>query len=225
MSTSPTEPEAPVEPQWRSRVVERSMRAMLEKTVDRSDRFIAAAYELLGEVGSDFSVQDVVDRSKTSLRSFYQSFGGKDDLFLAIYEEAMISGLESINAAVDAAGPDPVLKLKAFLQAEWAELQKSNDAIRRALAIYHQRLAETRPAELAAVLAPQHDLLVGLVAGCRAAGKMHSGQSDEMVATFLLHLLVITLQSSVLDVRIGSLLLDASDLWDFVANMFDLTAP
>ena len=75
---------------WRDRALERSLRAARAKAISRSDRFIQTAMELLEETGrSDFTVQELVDRSRTSLRSFYQYFAGKDELMVAILEERM----------------------------------------------------------------------------------------------------------------------------------------
>ena len=39
------------------------------------------------DTGKDFTVQDVVERSGQSLRSFYQYFAGKHELLLALFEE------------------------------------------------------------------------------------------------------------------------------------------
>ncbi len=76
------------DPRWRERAVERSLRKARARAVTRSDRFIAAANALLQETGrTDFTVQEIVERSKMSLRSFYQHFASKDDLLLALFEE------------------------------------------------------------------------------------------------------------------------------------------
>jgi len=57
--------------------------------VTRADRFIKTAVEILGETGrTDFTVQEVVARSKTSLRAFYQHFSSKDELVTAVCEQA-----------------------------------------------------------------------------------------------------------------------------------------
>ena len=42
-----------------------------------------------GDAGKDFTVQEVVERSGQSLRSFYQYFGGKHELLLALFEESV----------------------------------------------------------------------------------------------------------------------------------------
>ncbi len=74
-------------PKWQERAVNRSLRAARERAISRGDQFIAAAADLLRTTGkADFTVQEVVDRSGLSLRSFYQHFATKDDLLAAVVE-------------------------------------------------------------------------------------------------------------------------------------------
>src|SRR5258705_5637065 len=56
----------------------------------RPKRFMRSALAILGETGrTDFTVLEVVERSKTSLRSFYQHFSTKDELLLALIDKIM----------------------------------------------------------------------------------------------------------------------------------------
>src|ERR1700751_6485517 len=56
----------------------------------RERRFMKSALAILGETGrTDFTVLEVVERSKTSLRSFYQHFSTKDELLLALIDKIM----------------------------------------------------------------------------------------------------------------------------------------
>ena len=49
-----------------------------------------AAARLLERTNGDrFTVQDVADEAGQSLRTLYQYFESKDDLLLAVFEEAM----------------------------------------------------------------------------------------------------------------------------------------
>ena len=58
----------------------------------RVQRFLDAALELMSSTsGKDFTVQEVVERSGQSLRSFYQYFAGKYELLLALFEESVLS--------------------------------------------------------------------------------------------------------------------------------------
>src|SRR6476660_8906069 len=56
----------------------------------RANRFMRSALAMLGETGrTDFTVLEVVERSKTSLRSFYQHFSTKEELLLAVIDKIM----------------------------------------------------------------------------------------------------------------------------------------
>ena len=73
---------------WQQRALDRSLVEAKRRALDKSNGFVKAAMALLDETGAlNFTVQDVVDRSKLSLRSFYQTFASKDDLLLALFEE------------------------------------------------------------------------------------------------------------------------------------------
>src|SRR5437763_9607122 len=87
---------------WRERAVERSLRNARAKALSRSDRFIQVAMELLSETGrTDFTVQELVERSRTSLRSFYQHFASKDELLLALFEEVIRISSDEWRRQVD----------------------------------------------------------------------------------------------------------------------------
>ena len=65
----------------------------------RANRFMRSALGILGETGrTDFTVLEVVERSKTSLRAFYQHFATKDELLLALVERIMTDASERWRA-------------------------------------------------------------------------------------------------------------------------------
>src|SRR6202007_2761914 len=81
------EPAEQYVPSWQRDSVDRSLRNAIDRARKRSDRFVDAAIELLSERDeSDFSIQDGVDRSNQSQRTFYTFFDSKDSLLLAVYE-------------------------------------------------------------------------------------------------------------------------------------------
>ena len=56
----------------------------------RATQFMRSALDILGETGrTEFTVLEVVERSKTSLRAFYQHFATKDELVLAFYHDRL----------------------------------------------------------------------------------------------------------------------------------------
>ena len=74
-------------PEWKRLSIERSLQGPRARAQERTDRFVGAAMELMAERGSiEFTVQDVVDRSKMSIRTFYNFFASKDDLLVAVHE-------------------------------------------------------------------------------------------------------------------------------------------
>ena len=91
---------------WRDRAIERSTRAARERAAVRVQQFLNAAREIIAEKGStEFTVQEVVDRSKQSLRSFYQYFDGKNALLLALFDQEMELFVERMRETTAAGDP------------------------------------------------------------------------------------------------------------------------
>src|SRR5277367_7130761 len=86
---------------WREQAVARSLDSARLRAESRVQRFLDAAVELLNSGPSkDFTVQEVVEHSGQSLRSFYQYFGGKHELLLALFEESVRSTAEHLSASI-----------------------------------------------------------------------------------------------------------------------------
>src|SRR6202161_1749418 len=129
----------------------------------RDARFIKTAVEILGETGrTDFTVQEVVARSKTSLRAFYQHFSGKDELLLALFDRTIAQSAQIWRAEVDGLDSTAALKLVIDRVSQQPE-STTQDSLNRALSLYNQHLAETRPREYARVLSPLHQLVRDIV--------------------------------------------------------------
>src|SRR5262250_1935390 len=89
-------------PGWRHRAVSKSLSAARTRAEQRVQRLLDAAFRLIDERGtSDFTIQEVVDRSKQSLRGFYQYFDGKDELLFALLEESVREALDDLRSAVE----------------------------------------------------------------------------------------------------------------------------
>ena len=95
-------PEDANEPAWRQRAVSRSLNAARSRAEQRVQRFLDAAFELIDEKGTtEFTIQEVIDQSKQSLRGFYQYFDGKDELLLALFEETIREATDDLRAVVE----------------------------------------------------------------------------------------------------------------------------
>jgi AcrR family transcriptional regulator len=98
-------------PAWQRRVVGRSLDAAKQRSIARSARFVRAAATVLERTnGESLTVQEVADEAGQSLRTLYQYFASKDDLLLAVFEEAMHTYARIIRAAI-AHLDDPVERL------------------------------------------------------------------------------------------------------------------
>jgi uncharacterized protein (TIGR00369 family) len=134
-----------------------------EAEVTRGDRFIKTAVAILGETGrTDFTVQEVVARSKTSLRAFYQHFSSKDELLLALFDRTIAQSVQAWRTEINALDGTAALKLVIDRISQQPE-SSTQDSLNRALNLYNQHLAETRPREHARVLSPLHQLIRDIV--------------------------------------------------------------
>jgi len=150
-------------PAWKRQSLQRSLRHAHARAHARSDRFVAAATRLLQDKGNtDFTVQDVIDRSKMSIRTFYKYFGSKEDLLVAVYQTVVArEAVPRLRERVDKQ-KDPLLRLKAYVES-LVELTANTGPVGRMLVNYQNRLAESRPDDLAMAMRPQFALLVELI--------------------------------------------------------------
>src|ERR1700748_1013022 len=106
-----------------------------EAEITRGDRFIKTAVSILGETGrTDFTVQEVVARSKTSLRAFYQHFRSKDELLLALFNRTIAQSAEMWRAetiGLDSTAPVNVGTDRLSQRPEWS----TQDSLNRALSL------------------------------------------------------------------------------------------
>jgi len=164
------------EPAWRERVISRSVDAARTRAEERIQRFLDAAFELVDEKGStEFTVQELLERSKQSLRGFYEYFGSKDELVLALFEETVREASDDIDAAV-ARADDPMAKLHAFVVTlhEWCDPgeapRKRGTHTRRPISELSMQLAAHHAERIRAALAPDAHRLRELVDAAADAG-------------------------------------------------------
>jgi AcrR family transcriptional regulator len=157
------------DPAWRQRAVSRSLSGARARAEQRVQRFLDAALELIDAKGStEFTIQEVVDRSKQSLRGFYQYFDGKDDLLFALLEETIRESIEDIRAVVESES-EPIERLRAFTIRlhEWCEPvekpRKRKAHNRLPISEFSLQLAVKDPERVAAVMAPISRILIELL--------------------------------------------------------------
>jgi AcrR family transcriptional regulator len=163
------------EPAWRQRAVSRSLTAARTRAEERVQRFLDAAFELIDEKGStEFTIQEVIDRSEQSLRAFYQHFNGKDELLLALFEETVQEAVDDIRRSVDTETA-PLERLHVFVLSlhAWCDPyerpRKRGSHTRLPIMDFMLRLAADHPDRVKAGVAPVSMLLLELLDDAVAA--------------------------------------------------------
>ena len=207
-------------PAWQRQSMDRSLRSARVRAHARSDRFVAAATELLQERGTaEFTVQDVVERSKMSIRTFYKYFASKENLLVAVSETVVArEAVPRLRIRIEE-HRDPLLRLRAFVEALVEFTTETTRPVARMLTSQHHRLAERRPADLERAMKPQFDLLVELIEDIARTRPLRSNLTVETAAR-LTHCLVLSaLHGRVLGSG-GASDIPARTIWQFcIAGM------
>lgn len=203
---------------WREKAVERSLRSARERAVSRSERFIQVATELLYENGNlDFTVSELVERSKMSLRSFYQHFAGKEELLLAVFEEAIRGYVQVLRRTVEEA-EDPLAKLRAYVTGFYGAGESGDRSTSAALSRYLLGLASSNPSQVARVLEPQIELLREIIDAGIAAGDLRTDIPAPALTLLVTHTLMSAVEMNVLGSRLAGDAVSAEALWRFCSG-------
>lgn len=181
----------------------------------RASRFMRSALAILGETGrTDFTVLEVVERSKTSLRAFYQHFATKDELLLALVEKIMADATDAWRAEVDPlSSADALRRLIERISAP-AE-SSTQDSINRGLTYYNDHLLETRPKEFAKVLAPLHSLVSDILRRGVADGTFRADLDVDTDAAILMQTVLGALRLRDLGDQLNGVPIEGSHLYTF----------
>jgi AcrR family transcriptional regulator len=213
---------------WREAAVRRSLDSARTRAESRVQRFIDAALELMNDSasGKDFTVQEVVERSGQSLRSFYQYFGGKQELLLALFEESVQSTADAVRERIT--DEDDALERLHLFVVEYYRLcrpptptrKSSKKTPARALAEFAQQLLTTQPAEAARAFVPLVAVFEEVLAEAEDAGYLRSGLPKRRVSGVVLEAIMFNAFSS----TIGGVSIDgdsgdpAEELWDLLLH-------
>lgn len=176
---------------WRDLAVARSLDPARVRAEKRVQRFLDAALELMtSSADHEFTVQEVVERSGQSLRSFYQYFAGKYELLLALFEESIRSTAVHIEDLVETE-PDPLERLHHFVVEHYricqpAPRSRANKGIAPAMAPFAQQLLTEHPKEASHAFVPMVALLERLLDDAAEAGQLRSGIDHHRMAGVIL---------------------------------------
>ncbi len=186
---------------WHERTVDRSLKNARQRAISRGDKFIKAATTLLRQTGkADFTVQEVVDQSGMSLRSFYHHFATKEDLLLAVIEESVRHYTEMLTPKLaETEGADK--KLELLLRTSYSE-HYSDDPASHGLVLFHWNLAESRTAEFVETMKPQVDLITGILEEGIADGTFRDDLPISAQTSMVTHTILSLLDMRVLGVEV-----------------------
>jgi AcrR family transcriptional regulator len=216
--------EAPTEPAWRQRAVERSTRAAKQRAEQRVQGFLDAAQQLLGERGTtDFTVQEVVDRSKQSLRSFYQHFDGKHELLLALFEDALSTSAVEIREQVAEEG-DPLVRLHLAVVRLYNRSNQDPAEQRPLFSDFALQLMIKHPAQVATAHLPLLALFTELIEQAAEAGAVPPGNARRR-ASLVLQTVISAARSTSVAVGNHATPVTAEEIWRFCLGGITATSP
>ncbi|WP_024441032.1 TetR/AcrR family transcriptional regulator [Mycobacterium sp. UM_WGJ] len=206
------------EPVWKQRAVERSIKTARLRAAQRVQRFLDAAQAIIIEKGStDFTVQEVVERSRQSLRSFYLQFNGKHELLLALFEDALVRTSDQIRAATEGQSK-PLEQLKVAIELLF-ELSRPDPSAKRPLFTdFAPRLLVSHPTEVRVAFTPLLSLLTELMEAADAAGELRAGVNARRMAAMIMQTVMFVAQSSAESEDPAAHPITADEVWDFCAH-------
>ncbi|BBY16361.1 amidohydrolase family protein [Mycolicibacterium litorale] len=195
-----------------------------EDVTSRPERFMRSALAILGETGrTDFTVLEVVERSKTSLRSFYQHFSTKDELLLALIERIMSESARHWRAEADRlTGPDALRTLIDRICVPPGS--DTQDRVNRGLTSYNDRLAEAMPRKYAKVLAPLHALIADIIRRGVSDGDFRDDLDVEATSALIMQAALGAMRLRVLGAELSGAPVDARHIYDFLRTRRERTA-
>jgi AcrR family transcriptional regulator len=211
----------------RDLAVARSLDSARARSEGRVQRFLDAGFELLSaaESGKEFTVQEVVDRSGQSLRSFYQYFAGKHELLLALFDEAIRSTADRLEELV-AKESTPLDRLHCFvveyyrmcLPAPKGRASKNNPT--PVMAEFSHELLTAHQDEAARAFVPLVTLLEKVVADAVDAGEVRAGLDYDDAAGFILSTIMFnaTYASTISGLKAHDPQEAADGMWQFIST-------
>ncbi|MFF0081872.1 TetR/AcrR family transcriptional regulator [Streptomyces canus] len=208
------------EPTWRQRAIERSTQAATRRAEQRVGRFLDAAQTVMTERGTTgFTVQEVVERSRQSLRSFYQHFDGKHELLLALLEDALGRTAEQIRAAASGTS-DPLDRLRIAVRLLF-ELSLPDPSAKRPLFTdFAPKLLASHPAEVKVAHAPLLALFTELMVEAEEAGRLRAGVRPRRMAALTMQTVMFNAQADGDSGDQHTRPVTADEIWAFCSQGF-----
>ena len=169
---------------WRDRAIERSTRSARDRAAKRVQQFLDATREVIAtKASTEFTIQEVVDQSKQSVRSFYQYFDSKHELLLVLFEEEMGIAVARIREAT--AEGDPLVRLEQVVLMVYDLCAPGRVSQQPLFAEFAQRLLVDHPEEVVAAYSPLYQYVAEIVEEVGKAGLLREGRPRRLAAIVL----------------------------------------
>ncbi|MGD0880139.1 MAG: TetR/AcrR family transcriptional regulator [Acidimicrobiales bacterium] len=212
----------------REQAVARSLFTARARAENRLQRFLDAALELMneGESGRDFTVHEVVERSGQSLRLFYQYFGGKHELLLALFEESVRSTAEYLSEKIDKE-TDPLERIHRFVieyyrlcRPPLPEGPAEPLSTTWVMVDFAQQLLTSHPTEAALAFDPLVSLFGEVLEDAEAAGCIRPGLRRSPIAGMVLEAIMFNAFSATIGgTSVRRIDPDpAEEFWEFILH-------
>lgn len=208
------------EPAWKQRAVERSIRGAKLRAEQRVQKFLDAAQAIITEKGTtDFTVQEVVDRSRQSLRSFYLQFDGKHELLLALFEDALSRTADQLAAAAEGR-TEPLDRLRVTVELLFELCRPDPVAQRPLFTDFAPQLLVSHPTQVKVAHAPLLSLFTDLMEQAKKAGALRADLNPHRMAAVVMQTVMFTAQSAGGTDEDSAHPITAGEVWDFCAFGF-----
>lgn len=209
----------------RELAVARALDPARVRAENRVQQFLDAAQELMDANDGEFTVQEVVERSGQSLRSFYQYFAGKHELLLALFEESIRSAASHLHDVV-AESEEPLDRLRRFV-VEYHRMcrpapkgEPAKQEPTRAMVEFAQQLLTTHPKEASRTFVPLVAFVEELLEDAERAGAVRRDVDHRRIAGVVLQATMFNAFATTIS---GSRLPadgdhDAEVLWDLLVR-------
>jgi AcrR family transcriptional regulator len=186
---------------------------------ERLQRFLETGLELMaaGPAG-DFTVQEVVDRSGQSMRSFYQYFDGKYELMLAVFEDTVRGAAQQLRTQV-VPSADPLAQLHGFVTG-LAVMCHRDSPSSRVLVDFAQTLLTEHEEHAIDTYRPLIDLLQELLTAGSESGVLRAGIGTDSTAAVMVQVITFDELTQAISGSLdrGSAGAEAAVLWDLFVN-------
>ena len=209
---------------WREQAVARRLDPDKARAEERVQRFLDAGLELMCDStsGADFTIQEVVEKSGQSLRSFYQYFGGKQELLLALFEETVLSTTQQLRALMDeensAADRLHRFAVEYYRVCRPARRPTGSGRATPALTEFALHLLTAQPAEAARAFVPVVQLFEQVLAEATEEGAVRTDLRPRRVAGVVLEAIMFNAFSRTIAGAPPDEGDAAEELWDVVMN-------